>query len=445
MNEKKQSVGLIILSLPRERIDLAEEFGRNAVKALKSAGFEVHSHEDLVFDTDQCVKAARDLKEKGADCILILLGTWVFAPTVVDTIQGMGIPFGVWAEDNPASFSLTAGGVVHGSLDEHGLKHRFFYGSPKSEGLRQEISAFIRAAACANALSGKRLCVVGGRVMGMYTTMADIVQVKNIFGVEVEHIDSVRVYMEAKKTPADEVSKFRKGLSADFGKVNTEDQILDRSIRLYIATKSILEREGYSIAAIKCQEEMINDYSSFCLATSLLNDDGFTIACEADINAAITMRVLSSISRGISLFGDVNHIDHEKNTLRIVNCGSMPTLMAESRKDVDIENQYEYMGKAGGAPTVFCVRESPVTIARLFRIKGTYGLVASEGNTVKLAKERFKEAREFWPHAVVRLECNTYSLVEHIRSNHMHLCFGNHLDALKEFCALKDIQFIYPE
>jgi L-fucose isomerase len=209
--------------------------------------------------------------------------------------------------------------------------------------------------------------------------------------------------------------------------------------------KNVLEKEGYNIAAVKCQEEMINSYSSFCLATSLLNDDGFTIACETDINAAITMKILSSLSQGISLFGDVNHIDHEEDTLRIVNCGSMPTSMAESGKEVDIENQYEYMGKAGGATTVFSVRESPVTIARLFRIEGKYGLVASEGHTLKLAKERFREAREFWPHALVKLDCNTYSLVQHIRSNHMHLCFGHHLDALKEFCALKDIQFTYPE
>ncbi|GAH02709.1 unnamed protein product, partial [marine sediment metagenome] len=57
--------------------------------------------------------------------------------------------------------------------------------------------------------------------------------------------------------------------------------------------------------------------------------------------------------------------------------GSMPTLMAESRREVDIEVQYEYMGKARGATTVFCVRESPVTFARLSRINGHYVLFAA--------------------------------------------------------------------
>ena len=94
MNEKKKRVGLLTLSLPREKTDLAEEFHRNAVKTLTSAGFEVDSPDKLVFDTDSCIGTARGFKERGADCAIILLGTWVFAPSVVDTIQEVDIPFG---------------------------------------------------------------------------------------------------------------------------------------------------------------------------------------------------------------------------------------------------------------------------------------------------------------------------------------------------------------
>jgi len=445
MNEQKKSVGLIALSLPRERTDLAEVFGKNALEALKTKGLEVYTHDGLAFDTNQCLAAAREFEEKGVDGILILLGTWVFAPTVVDIVKAFDIPFGIWAEDNPASFSLTAGGIVHGSLDELGLTHRFFYGSPKSEELLKEITAFIGGASCVQGLDGQRLCVVGGRVMGMYTTMADIIQVKNLFGVEVEHIDSVRVHLDAEKIPNEEVAEFRSWLSETLGNIDITEQRLDKSMRLYLALKNILKTEGYDIAAIKCQEEMINCYSCFCLANSLLNDDGFTIACETDINAALTMRILKTVSGGIALFGDVNHLDFEENTLRIVNCGSMPTLMAESRKDADLAVQYEYMGKSRGATTVLSVKDSPVTLARLSRINGKYVMVAAQGQAQKLPKERFKEAREFWPHAFIKLECNARELVQHIRSNHMHVCFGSHLDELRECCALKDIEFICPE
>ncbi len=436
----KRKVGLITLSLQRERTDLAEAFAANARQALESAGMEVCGEKGLVFETGQCIAAARRLQEQKVDCALLLLGTWVFAPTVVDTLRAVDLPFGIWAEDSPGSFSLTAGGVVHGSLDELGLRHRFFYGSPKSTRLLGEISSFAGAAACARGLSGSRLAVIGGRVMGMYTTMADIVQVKSLFGVEIEHIDTVRVHMAAEKLTEGEVAKVGKKILAAFGSVNTKEAVLDKSIRLYIALKGVLEKEGYGIAAVKCQEEMINDYACFCLAASFLNDEGFTVSCEADINAALMMNILRTASGGAALFGDINHLDLERGELRLVNCGSMPTLMAESKKTVSIESQYEYMGEAGGATLVFSVRSSPVTIARLFRLGGRYAMVAAEGSTQEFPRERFKEAREFWPHALVRLDCDPHDLVQNLRSNHMHLCFGKHLGVLREFCALKGIE-----
>ncbi len=442
MRGRKKKVGVITLSLERERTDLAEKFGREAAQSLESAGFEVLGDGALLFDTEGCVEKAFRCKKRGADCMLILLGTWVFTPTVVDTVRAVDIPFGIWAEDNPASFSLTAGGIVHGSLDELGLKHRFFYGSPRSQELVQEVGSFIRATAAVNDLNGKRLCVIGGRVMGMYTTMADIVQLKQVFGVEVEHIDAVRLYLEAENVSREKVEETERWISSIFGNIDVDEKILRRSIRLYLALRGILEKDEYTIAAVKCQDEMINNYASSCLAISLLNDDGFTVSCESDINAAITMGILSSISGEISLFGDVNHVDLQSRILRVVNCGSMPTLMAASRKEVDLAGQYEYMGKAGGATTVFAVREAPVTMARLSRIRGRLVMLAFEGTTQSVEKSRFKESREHWPHAFVRLGCDPKKLIQNLRSNHIHACFGHHLRDLEEFCRLKDIELV---
>ena len=440
---EKNSVGVIALSLPRERTDLAEKFYSKVIRSLKQEGFELETHDKLVFDTKTCIDIASSMKAKGVGSILLLLGTWVDTPVVVDTIREVKIPFGIWAEDNPGSFSLTAGGIVHGSLDELGIEHRFFYGSPDSASVIKKISAFIQAASCINRMNSAKLCVVGGRVPGMYTTMADMIQVKNLFGVEIVHVDSVRVYLEAINAKNEEIEKLKHKILPQFGKVNLSDELIDRSVRLYFALKKILLTEGYNIAAVKCMDEMINHYASFCLANSLLNDEGYTISCEGDINGALTMKILREISGGIALFGDINHLDLEKKILRIVNCGSMPSLMATNRKDVDLANQYPYLSEAGGATTVFSVKDSPVTAARLFRINGDYGLVAFEGSTFQQPKERFKEAREKWPQAFVQLN-NAQYLIQNLRSNHMHLAFGKFIDVVEEFCRLKKIKLFIP-
>ncbi|HBY56404.1 MAG TPA: hypothetical protein DEG96_00835 [Candidatus Atribacteria bacterium] len=439
---KKIKVGVITLASPRERVDLARQFHFKAISSLKKNNLDLYYRDELIYETNECIAQAREFKKKGACAILLLMGTWVDSPTVVDTIREIQIPFAIWAEDNPASFSLTAGGIVHGSLDELGLEHKFFYGSTNSANLLGQIVTYIKACSIMKNLDNQKLCVVGGRVPGMYTTMADIIQIKKIFGIEIEHIDSLQIYLEAVNAPDKEIEELKKVYLPQFGKVKPEKQVIDKSLRLYFALKKLLTNKNYKIAAIKCMDEMINHYSSFCLANSLLNDEGYTISCEGDIYGAISMMVLRLASGNISLFGDINHLDYQENMLRIVNCGSMPSLMSENRKEVDLACQYSYLSKAGGVTTVFSVKDSPVTGARLFRVKGNLGVFVFSGNTVKQPKERLGESRERWPQAFVKFGCNAEKLVQNFRSNHMHICFGDCLNIVKEFCSLKDISCI---
>jgi len=438
----KDKVGVIALSMPRERVDLAEKFHINVISSLENAGFEVYTHKNLIFETDQCIKISNEIKQKGVSSILFILGTWVDSPVLIDTLKGIDVPFGIWAEDNPESFSLTAGGIIHGTLDELGINHHFFYGSPNCQSLLDKITIFIKAASCSKNIKDQKLCVVGGRVPGMYTTMADIIQVKKVFGIEIVHIDSLRVYLEAIKIKNKKIKSLKQEIVSQFGKVNVNEQCFDKSLRLYFALKKILSEEKIKIAAVKCMDEMINNYAPFCLANSFLNDDGYTISCEGDIYGAITMQILKEISSNITLFGDVNHINQKENILRIVNCGSMPTKMAETKKEIDLLPQYEYISSIGGATTVFSVKDSPATIARLFRKDGVFGIIAFEGETFKQPKVKFKEARENWPHAFVKFKGESDILIQNLRSNHLHLTFGWYLNVIKEFCKLNNINFV---
>lgn len=47
VSAKKKKVGLITLSLPREKTDLAENFDQNAHKSLISTGFDIIANDGL--------------------------------------------------------------------------------------------------------------------------------------------------------------------------------------------------------------------------------------------------------------------------------------------------------------------------------------------------------------------------------------------------------------
>ena len=108
------------------------------------------------------------------------------------------------------------------------------------------------------------------------------------------------------------------------------------------------------------------------------------------------------------------------------------------KRKIDLACQYDYLSEAGVLQSFFS-KDSTVTAARLFRVKGNLGMVLFNGNTVKQPKERLKESRENWPQAFMKFDYDAEKLVQNFRSNHMHLCFGNCLNIIKEFCNLKNI------
>jgi L-fucose isomerase len=178
------------------------------------------------------------------------------------------------------------------------------------------------------------------------------------------------------------------------------------------------------------------------MALSFLIDEGIMMSCEADMNAAFTMRILHLLSDGPVLFADVNDLDRNTGTLRLVNCGTIASTMASSSKDVEWNPQYEYMGECSGACPTFCCKEGPVTLARLSRFAGDYVLHIATGDAFTQPKETFKEARDRWPHAFIRLDGDPDLFIQHLRSNHMHMVYGDVIEELLDFCDILGIDAI---
>jgi len=437
----KARVGLITVSLPRERVDLARHWNRIAREELeKSGGLDVLSRDDLALNVEDTVATARAFARDGVHSIVYLLGTWIYAPQVVRAIQEVPLPAIVWSPRDPASFSLTAAGVTHGSLDEIGLAHAFLYGSPQEPEVIQEIRRFARAAFAVGRMRGHKLGLIGGRVAGMYTTMVDMAQVTALFGADIEHVDQYRVILEAEKVPPAAVEGTIGTLRREFGTIHPPAEMVARSARLYHAVRKIVEEDGFDTIAVKCQDEVIGTYVSYCLPVSLLNDEGIVTACESDLNAALTMRVLNLLTEQAVLFADVNDVSLEEKTLRLVNCGSIPSTLAVSRKDVDLGLQYEYLGEKQGCTTIFCCKPGRVTLARLSRVKGRYVMLIATGRAFEQPKERFEEVRGAWPHAFVTLDGDPRRFVQNLRSNHMHMVYGEAEGELEKVCELLGIE-----
>lgn len=377
---------------------------------------------------------------KEVDGIIYLIGSWTKASMPATAVQKTPLPFAIWSDANKASFSLVGAGVTKGSLEDLGYYPKFIYGKADEKQALDSAISWARGAKAYSRLRGSTFGLIGGRSMAMYTAMTDPSQVKSLFGSEIVHVDQLETKIRAEKIKDERAEKILKELKKEYGEVNPSEKVMMKSAKLYLATKDLVEDMDFDFIGVKCQPEMIDNYVSYCLTVALLNNEGIVTSCEADINAALTMEVMKQIAGPPVLFADVNHIDREKNVLRLVNCGSIATDFAADKKNVEWNTQYEYMGKSRGSTPTFCCREGEVTLARLGRRSGEYVMVFGKGKAFERPKETFKESRDIWPHAFVRLDGDPERFLNNLLSNHLHMVYGDITEELWDFCELVGIE-----
>lgn len=431
-------------------VDATPILGR-CVPALQEAGLEVLAWDNLVQSEREGVRAARSLEDQGADCILYYVAWFFESNTVATPAMQVRLPCIVWSEPDPQTLSMIGMGVIRGSLDEVGVSHRFVYRPLEPETIA-EIASYAKAAGALRRLQGARYCQIGGRALSMYTGVTDPAQWKMQFGIEVEHLDQWELALRAEKVSRDRVMAFVDSIRSRFSQIEPDDTVLEKSGRVYFALREIFEQGPFEFVGVKCQFEMIDNYVAPCLPIALLNDELLVTACEADMNAALSMLVLNSLTGEPAMFSDTSYIDRDRRMLRVLNCGAAPTHFAPEPDAVRLTNCPVEMGSVdpetgrhrtqGGACTNFLCRSGTVTLARFARISGRYVLQISEGEIYQPGPDDPTDvwAYDRWPWAFIQLNADMDRFIQNVRSNHIHISYGSLARHLVDFCELTGVE-----
>jgi len=168
--------------------------------------------------------------------------------------------------------------------------------------------------------------------------------------------------------------------------------------------------------------------------------------CEADANGTLTMQILKHLSGGPTLFTDVLGFDQAAGTMTLCNCGSQPTDFAPCRKEVfwETEGLAEFDWQIGGACPQYVAKPGEVTFARLGRLGGRDIMLITSGTVVTRDREALRAINYQQPQAFVELHCTGEGFVEQLRSNHIHMIYGEYTEHLRQTCKVLDIDVVEP-
>ena len=453
MNHKK--IGLISTMSPdktwaQEVLDRVA--GTHAVvrKTLEEMGFEVLDEGPLHRNYREMTDAARSLRFRGANALVLYVGTWTYSNCAVSAALEARLPVVVWADATAGTCGLVGGAVVRGAMAEVGAHANLIVGLFDDCATRKKVKTLLDASCAAMGLRGHILGVGGGRSMGMMTSVCDPNEVRTKFGVEIDSFEQMEVISRAEAMGDDHAKPFLEWMRSTFGEFVAKQDVLLKQIKLYFALKEMCDERGYDFAAVRCLPELPAIYTTFCLAHAIMGDaedasgskDRFVFACEGDLNAALTMQIMKLLQDGPVLFTDLTQFDIQTGVLTTCNCGSQPTDFAPCKKDVrwEIEGVHEFEWKYGGCCPQHVAKPGRATLARLYRENGEYGMTVAGCEVVEMPREKLQETIWERPHTFVKLLCDRDEFIGAIRSNHIHLAYGDCSDELAEVCGILGIK-----
>jgi L-fucose isomerase len=436
---------------PKDTLEEIYAWLKEARKVLTNAGMKVLDMDQITQSHQQAGLHAKELEHQGAEVLVIYIGRWSYSSAIVAAALESRLPVILWAPYRDDTGGIIGASIARGALAEVGIDAPLVHGNFDDSETIKELIRLCKVRSAATRIRHLTYGVCGNRSLGMYTGVIDGNAWRTQFGIEVDAFDQAGLVTEAMRISEKRVEPYLSWIKQSFGKITVSDEVLAGQVRLYLAVKDIIAFRGYDFVSLRCLPEMPTAYTTFCLAHALLNDDSdaegpknrVICACEADSNGALTMMMLNQLSNAPVMMGDVWHVDKKTDVLRLSNCGSQPTDMAKSRKDINlVPHQFtEFEWRIGACCPQAIAKPGKVTIARLGRIAGKYSCLITTGDSLAVPLEDV--AKTFWgfsPHTFVHLDSGYVAFMKELRCNHMHVTYGDIKEQMAELCCMFDIE-----
>jgi len=371
-DQKLNFVGLISVGVPWFDVVTAKK-NLDETRTWLQKSWQVCGPQDLVLDAEQLEVALENFQSQNRpDVVIIQIGTFPDGEVPLTIAERLGVPVIIHSLPEPdinkqiSLNSLCGANLSTFTLNEMDIPHKAIHGSVSSASVQVEMSAYIRAALTLAVMKRTRLGLIGFRAPGFYPCVFDELLIRRTFGVGIDHIPLSEVVLSLQS------GSTRKAPTTDFPRIeggSLPKESVDSIERYYGGLTKVLEKSGKNLFAIKDWPEImgLEDPGGIWPGLGWLLDEGFLMAPEGDVNAAITMGVLRGLDSGTPFFADISAWDDETSALALWHYGGAPSLASDPG-----EIRYGEEGRE----VQFTLKPGRATLVRFGYHKGQFRILA---------------------------------------------------------------------
>jgi hypothetical protein len=265
--------------------------------------------------------------------------------------------------------------------------------------------------------------------------------------LDIDSRDTTQLIKAAEHISPQKISKLEPRLKKLFGTAPEKTVINERSIRLYLALKEMVEAEKFDFYTIQSFPGLGDDYAATCFAQSMMLEDGYGASTLGDLNTALTVFLLTKLSRERVYYGDLQHIDKRTKEIKIIGDGACPPSLAGKLGPAGFATHgIPTEGKAGGVSVKLICKVGEGVLARLGRLNGMFQMAITRCTIFEPPADQVERRLNecgipFWPHGFVTAHCDIDALIQSWTNEYACLGYGADLyPALRDFCELTGIK-----
>lgn len=470
----------------RKNLDMMLDHESSLINALRKKGVDVirggdgfPKEDQIAWNTALVAGHIRRISGEKTEALIINQGSWTFPYDSVDAVKFYQRETGdiarvvMFSHKETQVPGLVAGMAAGGGLKRIGIPFELCYGKidedPKVIDRLMQILTFYKRRAesrdevvkAIGALKDQKYLALGGMSLRMPTTTADVDQWQKLFGISYEALDQSELKLRALKMVRwsgkpgesdyemldprvrDALAFLYEGGHGTFDfsreKLKSINKFLYQ-LSFYYAALDLFHEYGVTFGGVKCQDELSARDCTACLATAFLSNDVgpngkpkpiFPVACENDMDSALTQLWLYLLSGRPAGFGDFR--DVENGQLIISNCGQHPPYFFGGPEEDPVVKltRAEYLGQeifydAGGSSVRGRTPGGQImTVARLARENLRYQLVATVIRTVDVSPDEHEKYNYSWPIIKGEIPIPDEKLIDVWPSNHLGFTYGD--------------------
>lgn len=257
------------------------------------------------------------------------------------------------------------------------VKYSYIHNVPcESETFRNGYLNFIRFANVIKDLRNLTIAKVGHRPSTFWSVMTNEANLLTNMNIGVVPVSTANVMASAERLRREKEEDYLAYLAAlreRFDTAAMSEEMLEKTAALKVAAGRAIAATGADVCAFECWSAFGGPYGIMpCVLMGDLNDEGIPLACECDINGAISM----AIARAANLYDEsvfladltIRNPENDQSEL-LWHCGPFPySLKAQDCSAELIDGQEQ-----------FRIKDGDLTLCRFDDLDGKYSLFAGEG------------------------------------------------------------------